>query len=791
MNSDRWQQVKEVLDAALKRPPSERACFLDKACENDDELRGEVETFLSSFGDAGSFLENPAVGEVAEAIVNHEDKLTSGQSLGHYKILRQLGKGGMGEVYLAEDTRLRRKVALKVLPEDIALDKERLLRFEREAYAVSALNHPNILTIFEFGAENGMHFIATEYVKGETLRDKLKNQIFTSAETLEIAVQITSALNAAHEANIIHRDIKPENIMRREDGLVKVLDFGLAKLTETNITAIDTEDETVAQVKTAPGVVMGTVAYMSPEQARGKETDERTDIWSLGCVLYEMITGQIPFDGETAADQFAAIIHKQPVPPSRLVEKLPEKLEEILAKCLEKDPDERYQTIKDLLVDLRRLKKRSDFESEAERSFVPNDLEKTDKQSANQTQTLSAAQPDTGQTIHTTSSAEYVVTEIKRHKKGFALVLAALCLIVAPAGAFLWYKFAGQNKPSMPEGKMRITRLISGLSGIPGNVSISPDGKYVAYRLYEAGKASLWIKQISQDTSLQILPPVEEAWFGGTTFSHDGEIVYFVGGNNKTNTLGSLYQIPVLGGKEPKKILDHVSSPISLSPDGKQFAFTRIYAESGEYAVMIANIDGSGEARKIGSRRGVDDWFGDVSWSPDGKIVACAVLTITGGTSATVVGIPVEGGEEKPLTDHKWEGVTGQIQWIKDGSSLILVAREKMSSPAHLWHISYPDGKVSRITNDLNNYDGLGITSDAGTIITTLLDWSSKIWLAAPNEDESRARKISNGKEDGRSGLALTADGQRIVYTAKATDNRNIWIMNADGTGSKALTSDT
>jgi Tol biopolymer transport system component len=301
----------------------------------------------------------------------------------------------------------------------------------------------------------------------------------------------------------------------------------------------------------------------------------------------------------------------------------------------------------------------------------------------------------------------------------------------------------------------------------------------------------LWIKQISQDTSLQILQPVEEAWFLGTAFSHDGEIVYFVAGDNKTNTLGSLYQIPVLGGKEPKKILDHVSSPISLSPDGKQFAFLRLYAESGESGVMIANIDGSGEARKIGSRGGVDDWFENVSWSPDGKTIACAAGTIIGGFSATVVGISVEGGEEKPLTDHKWGGTVGRMQWIRDGSGLVLVAREKTSSADQLWHLSYPDGKVSRITNDLNNYDGLGITSDAGTIVTTLLDWSSKIWLAAPNEDESRARKISNGKEEGRAGLALTADGQRIVYLAKVTDNRNVWIINADGTGNKALTSDT
>jgi serine/threonine protein kinase/dipeptidyl aminopeptidase/acylaminoacyl peptidase len=731
-----------------------------------------------------------AVGEVAEVIVNGEDRLTSGQILGHYKIVEQIGTGGMGEVYLAEDTRLRRKLALKVLPENIASDKERLLRFEREAYAASALNHPNILTIHEFGAEDGVRLIATEYVEGETLRDRIKKQPLTFEETLEIAVQIASALSAAHEAKIIHRDIKPENVMLRRDGLLKVLDFGLAKLTEPDQPIIDAEAETRAQVKTQPGVVMGTVAYMSPEQARGKETDSRSDIWSLGCVIYEMLAGRTPFAGETTADRIASIIHKEPLPLSRLVENIPSRLEEIVSKCLEKNADERYQTVKDLLIDLRRLKKRLEAEAEMHRSAMPEGLEKTDGQTINRTQAISAAgQSDTGQTLHTTSSAEYVVTEIKRHKKGFALALAALCL-VATAAAFLLYNFANQNKQPAPERKMQMTRLISGLSGVPNNVSISPDGKYVAYTLYEAGKASLWLRQVSQGTSLQILPPVEEEWIGGTTFSHDGEIVYFIGGNNKTNTLGSLYQIPVLGGKEPKKILDHVSSPISLSPDGKQFAFIRnYYPESVETAVMIANIDGSGEAKKIGSRKG-NDWFIDVSWSPNAGAVVCAVMTATGGNSGTVVEISIEGGEEKAITNHKWEGILMQIKWIKDGSGLILNAGEKTPSGKQLWHVSYPDGKASRITTDLNDYAGVDITSDASTIVAILGEWTSRIWTAAPNDDEARAKRISNGKLDGRSGLALAPDGQRIIYISQVNDNRDVWIMNADGTDNKALTAD-
>jgi predicted ATPase/serine/threonine protein kinase len=366
MNSDRWQQVKEVLDVALKHAPAERVRFLDEACKNDGELRGEVESFLSSFGDAGSFLENPAVGEVAEAIANRKDKLASGQSFGHYKVIEQIGTGGMGEVYLAQDTRLHRQVALKVLPENIASDKDRLRRFEQEAWAVSALNHPNILTIFEFGSENEIHFLASEFVKGETLRVILQRDDLGLSETLDITIQITSALQAAHAAGIAHRDVKPENIMIREDGFLKVLDFGLAKLTEK--TPLDKEAETRTQVQTQAGMILGTARYMSPEQARGKEIDERTDIFSFGVILYEMLAGRLPFEGENAMDTIGSILNKEPAP---LSQKVPRELQHIVEKCLRKDRDDRYQTTKDLVIDLKSLQKRLDFEAELERFSPP------------------------------------------------------------------------------------------------------------------------------------------------------------------------------------------------------------------------------------------------------------------------------------------------------------------------------------------------------------------------------------------------------------------------------------
>ncbi len=345
------------------------------------------------------------------------DNLEVGHSLGRYKILKPLGAGGMGEVYLAEDDSLGRRVAIKLLPALFTADADRLQRFQQEARAASALNHPNILTIHEIGTSDDKGFyIATEFIDGETLRQKLNGERLTIEEVLEIAVQITSALAAAHEAGIVHRDIKPENIMLRRDNLVKVLDFGLAKLTEEKQKAIESEAETRAQVKTAPGVIMGTAGYMSPEQARGKKTDARSDIWSLGCVLYEMVAGQAAFNGESGADLIADIVKSNPAPLSNFAGDAPERLEEIVAKTLEKNADERYQTAKDLLIDLRRLKRKLDFASEMERSHAPSSLDKKSPQkTGDERKTLIAAAETTGNTEtikQTTSSAEYIATEM-------------------------------------------------------------------------------------------------------------------------------------------------------------------------------------------------------------------------------------------------------------------------------------------------------------------------------------------------------------------------------------------
>src|SRR5215831_826975 len=370
------------------------------------------------------------------------------ENIGRYRILEKLGAGGMGEVYLAEDTQLGRKIALKLLAQELTQNRDRLSRFDQEAYAASALNHPNILTIYEMGDEAGRHFIATEFVDGETLRHRLGGPPIDLADVLNIGIQIAGALEEAHAAGIVHRDIKPENIMIRRNGHVKVLDFGLAKLTERpDAGETDTEAVTRALVQTDAGMVLGTSQYMSPEQARGKPVDARTDIWSLGVVLYEMATGRPPFHGETKTDVIVAIAKNEPPPIARFAPNAPAEFEWIVLKALRKDVDERYQTIKELESDLKKLKQRIEFQSELERSMGPErltgtfsamaDTEIQASVSAHTTAGPAVATSSVSQTTHTrASSAEYVVTEIKRHKTIFAVVAVAVLVAAAAIGYF-------------------------------------------------------------------------------------------------------------------------------------------------------------------------------------------------------------------------------------------------------------------------------------------------------------------------------------------------------------------
>ena len=364
MKPERWQKLKELFEAALRHEPVERRRFLEHACGDDVELLEEVASLLASHEQAGSFIAAEAIEDAAHLLIDGASGARRGRFIGHYRLFSMLGRGGMGEVYLAADTRLGREVALKLLPDEFASDAERVKRFEREARIASALNHPNILTIYEIGRDGETIFIATEFVKGLTLRQRLADGPIDPAEAVDVAAQMASALEAAHSAGIVHRDIKPENVMLRPDGYVKVLDFGLAKpvevaLARSGYSSMPTRDS----YETAPGALIGTFRYMSPEQARGQSLDHRSDLWSLGAVFYEMLAGAPPFGGETPSDIIAAILTREPPPLRELTE--PELQNVVWTRALAKDLDRRYQSAQELMRDLQEIKRELERRSEA------------------------------------------------------------------------------------------------------------------------------------------------------------------------------------------------------------------------------------------------------------------------------------------------------------------------------------------------------------------------------------------------------------------------------------------
>src|SRR5260221_627288 len=358
MTPERWQQVEEVLQAALDRAPAERTAFLDQVCGGDTALQAEAISLISAHDAAADFIEEPAITLDAHVILGDDSLKNIGREVGPYKIIERLGGGGMGEVYLAQDGRLDRLVALKVLPAYFVSDDTRLRRFQREARAASALNHPNILTIHEVGELEGVHFIATEFIDGHTIRESIANDELSLTDVLDIVPQVAGALSAAHAAGIVHRDVKPENIMRRGDGIVKVLDFGIAKLLEQTPPDL----QAITRQQTETGVVLGTVGYMSPEQARGLAVDERTDIWSLGVVLYEMLAHRAPFAGPTRMDTMVAILEREPAPLQPSEDPVLQQLWIIVNKALRKETAERYQTAAELISHLTAV--RTEFEVE-------------------------------------------------------------------------------------------------------------------------------------------------------------------------------------------------------------------------------------------------------------------------------------------------------------------------------------------------------------------------------------------------------------------------------------------
>ncbi len=800
MTPERDRQISALFHAACELTSEQRAAFLTEACAGDDELRREVEQLLIGDERAGDFLNRPvdpvAAGLLAGSVAASAP-LPAGRRIGHYQIVSRLGAGGMGEVYLAQDMQLDRRVAIKLLPAEFMAQPERVRRFIREAKAASALNHPNILTVHEIGqvqTEAGdLHFIVAEYVVGQTLRERMVAGNLPLDAALDVAIQVAGALSAAHEAGVVHRDIKPENLMLRRDGYVKVLDFGLAKLTGLRIADCGLrieENETPALIpsdnpqsairnpqSTTPGMVMGTAYYMSPEQARGLRVDARTDIFSLGVVLYEMIAGQAPFGGVNAIEVMGAILNREPapLPPQRA----PRELERIVAKALRKDRDERYQTSKDLLIDLKDLRHELEFQAEFERK-THSDASAAVKSGQTSADTARIEAADTHKTaVHSTGAP------IERRKPALALTLAA---IVAVAGlGFGLYQFIVRNQTST-RSVPRIVPFTS-FPGVEFRASFSPDGNQLAFDWNgeKEDNYDIYVKLLDSSALLRLTTnPARDycpAW------SPDGRSIAFLRSvqSESIQPAMDVYLVSALGGAERKLaggIRVEESPSLSWSPDGNFLAFGDKSSPDGPGGIVLLEV-ATGEKRKLTNPPAQTSGDSTPAFSPDGRTLAF-VRWVTSGVSDLYLA-PAAGGEPKRITFDK--ATIRGLAWTPDGEEIVFASERRGVSS--LWRISARGGEPELVEAIGSSVQYPVVSPRGDRLAFTQLINDTNIYradLAAPASRRPAGVKfLASTLED--DSPQFSPDGKSIVFGSTRSGSTEIWLCDSEGQQLRQLTS--
>lgn len=670
--------------------------------------------------------------------------LSNGTLISHYQILSLLGRGGMGEVYEAMDANLSRRVALKILSPQFIRSDEAVQRFIQEARAASALNHPNIVTVYEVGQielgpdsgaepkERNVRYIAMELVEGETLRTLVARGALSMRERVDILSQVAAGLAKAHAAGIIHRDLKPDNVMITTDGYAKVLDFGLAKLTEQEHAA---RSGSTSPQLTAVGAILGTVGYMSPEQVENRPIDYRSDTFSFGCIAYQSLSGKPPFDRGSMIDTLHAIVHSDPPPLADLVPDAPAVLVDIVNDCLKKSPDDRPSSMRDIAVQLQDIARATDPKSMIR------------------------------------------LPQARRRRVSRILTAAVVFLLLLVVG-LVAYAVKKQNSPR-PFDAMRITRMAS--SGRSTYAAISPDGKYVAYSVDENGKQSLWIRQVVSGSDIRIVQ-AGDVHFVGCAFSPDSNYLYYSSADNRTDH-AAIYQVPVIGGNA-RMIVDDLHARIAISPDGQRFAYAKTDRAGGRSIVATRKIDGTDE--KIVTARKLPDTFTAVAWSPDGASLGHSFVTYGGGYHAVVGDVKIDGGKERTFKTPEWRIVDSLI-WLPNGDEIVVNAKDRSDTRNQLWLLDR-DGHARRITNDLSDYELASVTNDGSKLVTLQKNQTSSVWIA-PGGGAEHARQLARGADnlDGMYGLTCLRDG-RIVYTSSSNDARDLWIMDANGANRRRIT---
>ena len=750
MTPELWQRLKPLFHAALEEDPQGRAAFIDAACGDDLELKTHLRQLLEAEQqDAGSLEArfanlNGFLGDEG-ARIQPGELFVGGSPIGppmigriisHYRIVEKLGGGGMGVVYKAEDASLGRYVALKFLPDHLAQDPQILERFRREARAASALNHPHICTIYEIGEQDGQTFIGMEFMEGATLKHRIAGEPLPLEEVLEWGIEIGDGLGAAHSKGIIHRDIKPANIFVTERGHIKILDFGLAKLMPAGVT-LDLRTMSAASQSerfTQPGTAMGTSVYMSPEQVRCEEMDARTDLFSFGVVLYEMVTGVLPFRGESVGLIAEAILNRTPVAPVRLNPDLPPKFEEIINKALEKDRKLRYQNAADIRTDLQRLKRDSDS-------------------------VRAAVMPAQVESKRATKSTRWAVL----------LILGAMGI-----GAYFFF----HRSVAMPFRNFRITQITN--SGNYVAAAISPDGRYLLSSVEENSRQSLWLRNLPTNSDTQVIAPAD-ASYSGLTFSSDGNYIYF---SNAVSGTSDLLRTPVLGGA-PQVVVRGYSSQVTFSPDGKRMAFTRLHSpEERRFSLLTSKVDGTDE--RVITTWPVTSITGNlVAWSPDGNQIA---FTSTGPGQGKVAIQLLDLASLKIRTLARFDNLPlDNMVWSPDRRGLLAIFRKNLGFlPRHqVGFISNPAGQFRAITNDTNDYASLTLSADGNALATVQRKVTQTLYLtpAAGFSGDTPNPALAQSKNAAMFGWAANGD----LYFG---DGGNLLRMSPDGSNKTILLSD-